>query len=213
MQRAILILLSLGLVVSSVSAQPADELSAESGGEYGEYGVSPYGGGSYSGSPYGGGLYGGRARLVDPRQTQQLIKRWKASKEAAERQKIETQLTQMLKREFAARLAAHEREIKQLEDKVRQLRQRLTLRREKQDEIVDHRLQQILREAQGLGWGSEGAASESVVDVQTTTETPQPATSDPLGRTENTSAREPAAADDSFGDGVTDFIDPEPSRN
>jgi hypothetical protein len=85
----------------------------------------------------------------------QLVERWKTAREAGERNEIEGTLREMLQSEFSARLAAHEREIKELEEKVRQLRDRLNLRREKQAEIVDHRLQQILREAQGLGWGTE----------------------------------------------------------
>jgi hypothetical protein len=97
---------------------------------------------------------GGMARR-DPRAMQDLIDGWKASKDAGVRDKIEQALRDALTSEFNDRLAAHEREIKDLEAKVRELRDRLNLRREKQEEIVDHRLQQILREAQGLGWGSE----------------------------------------------------------
>jgi hypothetical protein len=92
----------------------------------------------------------------------QFIERWKAAREGDERAKVESTLREMLQREFAARLAEHEREIKELEEKVRQLRNRLSLRREKQDEIVDHRLQQILRDAQGLGWGTEGMGGQSM---------------------------------------------------
>jgi hypothetical protein len=153
MKRAILILLSIGLLGSFASAQPgpADQPSEEpTYGEYGEMGGNAYG----RGIMMEGGRYG-RAFRVDPRQTQKLIEGWKNSKEGAEREKLETELRALLRREFASRLAVHEREIKKLEEKVRQLRERLALRKEKQEEIVDHRLQQILREAQGLGWGSE----------------------------------------------------------
>ncbi|HEX2476184.1 MAG TPA: hypothetical protein VHK01_15645 [Lacipirellulaceae bacterium] len=150
MQRAFLSMLSFGLIASIALAQPAETTDQPS--------VSP----TYSGrgAPYG--ATGAREYRLDPRQTQRLIERWKASQETAEREKLEAELRGQLKREFAARLAVHEREIKQLEEKVRQLRERLALRREKQDEIVDHRLQQILREAQGLGWGSEGVHSNAI---------------------------------------------------
>jgi hypothetical protein len=99
---------------------------------------------------------------VDPRVTRKLIDRWKASKDSAERNDLEKSLREVLKAEFSMRLEAHEKEIKQLEEKVRQLRDRLNLRREKQDEIVDHRLQQLLRDAQGLGWGAEGAGGQAI---------------------------------------------------
>jgi DNA-binding IclR family transcriptional regulator len=45
-----------------------------------------------------------------------------------------------------------------LEAKVKQLREQLELRRKEQDEIVDFRLKQLLREAQGLGWGTDEGA-------------------------------------------------------
>jgi hypothetical protein len=120
-----------------------------------DYGVPQY-------APYGATRNTPRWRndKPDPRQSQELIARWKAA-DADQRKQLESSLREMLKREFNARLMAHEQEIKELEAKVRELRERLALRREKQDEIVDHRLQQILREAQGLGWGSEGFGGQN----------------------------------------------------
>jgi hypothetical protein len=152
-------------------------------GGFGAYGAGGYGG--YGGRPGGGydrggeeammmegyggrgefgmgmGGYGGRSGKIDPRQTRKLIDRWKASKDASERSNLEKSLREMLKAEFSTRLAAHEKEIKQLEEKVRQLRARLDLRHEKQDEIVENRLEQLLRDAQGLGWGSEGIGGQA----------------------------------------------------
>jgi hypothetical protein len=198
MQRAILIVLLLGLIASAVSAQPAEESAPPRG--YGEYADSPYETGMRR-------VYS-RARRVDPRQTQKLIEAWKKSKEAAEREKFETELRALLRQEFAARLAEHEREIKQLEEKVRQLRERLALRKEKQEDIVDHRLQQILREAQGLGWGSERAGGESIFHYRQTTSATQGTASDILApdATNPLNAAEPA--DDLFGDPV-----PAPGNN
>jgi hypothetical protein len=197
MQRMILIALSFGLIVSSVSAQPADEPRTEAG--YVEYGGE---------SPSRMGGMPGRERQIDPRQTQRLIERWKTSKEAAEREKLETELRQLLKREFASRLAVHEREIKQLEEKIRQLRERLSLRKEKQEEIVEHRLQQILREAQGLGWGSEGGRSESV--FQQTTDAAAPAASDPFAPAEIDALDATADPENLFGEAPSSDLQPAP---
>jgi hypothetical protein len=93
------------------------------------------------------------------RYVQKMINNWKQTKDADEREKIEKSLRDALTKEFEVRLAAHEREIKNLEEKVRQLRERLALRKEKQTDIVEHRMQQILRDAQGLGWGTDAATS------------------------------------------------------
>jgi hypothetical protein len=190
MQRAIVIVLSFGLIASWASAQPgpADEPSIE----------PTHGGG---GAPYATSGRAGREYRIDPRQTQRLVERWKASKLDAEREKLEFELRGQLKREFAARLAVHEREIKQLEEKVRQLRERLTLRREKKDEIVEHRFQQILRDAQGLGWGSEVTRSESIFHYEEATDAAQAAAEDLFGGPARTvdPVQETEAAEDIFG--------------
>jgi hypothetical protein len=167
MQRAILIVLSFGVFATMAPAQPTptDEVFVQP--TLGERG-SPFG---MNGAP-------GRERRIDPRQTQKIVERWKTSQDTAEREKLEAELRGQLKREFAARLAVHEREIKQLEEKVRQLRERLALRKEKQDDIVDHRLQQILRDAQGLGWGAEGVHGNAIYQYWQATDAASPASDD-----------------------------------
>jgi hypothetical protein len=95
------------------------------------------------------------------RYVQKMVNTWKETKEADKRETIEKSLRDALNKEFAVRLAAHEQEVKDLEEKVRQLRERLALRKEKQDEIVDNRMQQLLRDAQGLGWGTDTATNSA----------------------------------------------------
>jgi hypothetical protein len=96
-------------------------------------------------------------RLEAGQGANELLGKWKAAGNEADRDKLRKQLHEVLKADFQVRLAAHEKEIEQLEGKVKQLRQQLELRRQKQDEIVDFRCQQLIREAQGLGWGTEPA--------------------------------------------------------
>jgi hypothetical protein len=85
----------------------------------------------------------------------ELVRLWSLVKTDSDREKVQKALHESVKREFQARLQPQEEEVKALEAKVQQLRKQLDLRRSKQDEIVDFRTQQLLREAQGLGWGSE----------------------------------------------------------
>ena len=80
-----------------------------------------------------------------------LIARWKATKES-DRAKVEASLRQELNKEFQDRMAVEEQRVKMAEAEAKKLRERLELRRQKQDDIVDFRLQQLLREAQGIGW-------------------------------------------------------------
>jgi hypothetical protein len=201
MKRVTLVVLSLGLLGSIATAQtvPAEESVEErTYGEYSEMGGNPYG--------REGRMREYGVRRIDPRQVQKLIEGWKNSKEAVEREKLETELRALLRREFASRLAVHEREIKQLEEKVRQLRERLALRKEKQEDIVDHRLQQILREAQGLGWGSDEAGSRSAFGYwPSSTDAAEPATVGGVAPADDSALREPAPSDDLFG--------PAPIRN
>jgi hypothetical protein len=85
----------------------------------------------------------------------ELLEKWKQAPNKQERDRIEQNLRAALQAEFQARLAAHENEIDQLEGQVKRLRQQLELRRQKQTDIVRFHLEQLLREVQGLGWGTE----------------------------------------------------------
>jgi hypothetical protein len=207
MKRAILIVLFFGLVVTIAPAQPgpADNPSLEP--RYGGYGER----GAYDMGDRGRrGEYGVGAR------THRLVERWKASNQDTEREKVEADLRTVLKREFTSRLAAHDKEIKDLEEKVRQLRARLALRKEKQDEIVEHRLQQLLRDAQGLGWGSEVTRSESIFNYgETTAPAATSATADDVftPATDDGVADEVDAAGNPFGEAPSTDSDLAPARN
>jgi hypothetical protein len=125
---------------------------------------SPFPGGVPGGYPgvYQGGLPGGMAmppggtyprrpdRMIDD-----LIAKWMASQNDSDRGKNEQELRATLTKQFQERLGVQEKEIEQLEARVKQLREKLELRRKHQDEIITFRIQQLFREAQGLGWGSE----------------------------------------------------------
>jgi hypothetical protein len=106
--------------------------------------------GAIRGMEYDFEMYGVRPDPVGP-----LINEWQAAEEEAERGEIETKLHTTLQKQFTDRLARHESEVEQLEARVRQLREQVDLRRERQEEIVNFRMQQLLREAQGLGWATD----------------------------------------------------------
>jgi hypothetical protein len=95
-------------------------------------------------------------RLADVTQAvNEQVEKWKQAENKSDRDKIQQSLHDTLKDQFKARLDNHEKEIDRLESEVKRLREQLELRRKKQDEIIDFRMQQILRDAQGLGWGTE----------------------------------------------------------
>ena len=87
------------------------------------------------------------------RRVQGLVRDWKAAISDNVRSAAEDNLRKALAEAFAARMAEHEQQVEELEARVQELRAQLDRRREKQDEIIDFRLEELLREAQGLGWG------------------------------------------------------------
>jgi esterase/lipase len=101
---------------------------------------------------------------IDDGPVGQLLEKWKKAKDS-EREAVQKDLREAVKKEFQVRLSTHEKEIEQLDAQVKQLREKLDLRRSKQDEIVDFRVQQLVREAQGLGWGTEPKPSASGIST------------------------------------------------
>ena len=111
----------------------------------------------------------------------ELLLRWKVAGNDPERGKVGEELHKVLLEQFQDRLGEQEKEIEQLELKVKRLREQLELRRKKQDEIVDFRLQQLLREAEGLGWGTEDATPRDRYNPAPPSALPSPYPSDPFG--------------------------------
>ncbi|MBA3314126.1 MAG: hypothetical protein M3552_20665 [Planctomycetota bacterium] len=91
-------------------------------------------------------------------QVNEALLDWKAAGTDDVRDDVKQRLRSILEEVFAARQQAHEQEIAELEEKVKQLREQLERRREKQKEIIDFRMEQLVREAEGLGWGGESRA-------------------------------------------------------
>jgi hypothetical protein len=86
---------------------------------------------------------------------EELVGQWKKAQTAPNRDKVEAELHEAVEAQFRASLNLQQLEIAQLEAKAKQLREQLELRGAKQKEIVDFRVQQLLRVEQGLGWNSE----------------------------------------------------------
>ena len=81
-----------------------------------------------------------------------IVHQLKVAKTDSEVEKITAQLDEALEKSFAMRQKRHAQEIEELEAKVKTLKELVAKRQEKRREIVANRREQILREAQGLGW-------------------------------------------------------------
>ena len=86
------------------------------------------------------------------RRTEELARKLGGVKSDSERSEIKTELTENLEKQFDLRQKRHREEIAQLEAKVKQLKDLVEKRQENRREIVAKRLDQILRDAEGLGW-------------------------------------------------------------
>ena len=85
-------------------------------------------------------------------QSEQLVAKYAATEQAEERGAIKTQLAELLAKHFDFQQQLRERELGRVEARIKKLRELAQKRREAQKTIVDQRVDQLLREADGLGW-------------------------------------------------------------
>jgi hypothetical protein len=84
--------------------------------------------------------------------SEQLVAKYAATEQAEERGAIKTQLAELLAKHFDVQQQLRERELGRVEARIRKLRELAQKRREAQKTIVEQRVDQLLREADGLGW-------------------------------------------------------------
>ena len=65
---------------------------------------------------------------------------------------MKAELSDLLRKQFDVRQARHIREIETLEAQVKKLKELVQKRQENRAEIISRRLDQIVRESQGLGF-------------------------------------------------------------
>jgi colicin import membrane protein len=85
-------------------------------------------------------------------QAEQFAQQLAAARSDSDREKIKGQLTELLEKQFDQRQKKHEEEIKQLEAQIKKLKDTVDKRQENRREIIGARLNQIVKESQGLGW-------------------------------------------------------------
>jgi hypothetical protein len=105
---------------------------------------------SGAGTAHGFGFNSESSALVN--EASVLLRKLAAADSDANRSAIKTQLKENLGKQFDARQKRHEQEIKTLEEKVKKLKELVLRRQESRDEIISRRLDQVLRDAEGLGW-------------------------------------------------------------
>ncbi len=112
-----------------------------------------------------GGMMMGGAMNEDAEQetaTNHLLAVYIQSEDAEERSAVRSELSKVFEQIFELRQQRRMQELQELESRVRKFRGTLEAREQQKAEIVKSRLEYVLREADGLGWGDgapSGAAS------------------------------------------------------
>ncbi len=92
------------------------------------------------------------AESVLAQRADELAKKFGEAKSDSERSQIKTELRELLEKHFSFRQKRHQEEIAGLEAKVKKLKELVDKRQENRREIIAKRLDQILSNAEGLGW-------------------------------------------------------------
>jgi len=110
-------------------------------------------------------FYGTRSLREDPelaklitaesraeREVNGLLTDYKGTEDEDKRSKIKTKLADSLSRQFDAQQKRRDLELSRLEARLKKVRALMKKRSDERKVIVDKRLDQLVREAEGLGW-------------------------------------------------------------
>ena len=90
-----------------------------------------------------------------------ILRKYSSTTDEAERTSLAASLHATVAKQFAARQVHRLKELQRLEEQLARLRSIHQRRDQERGRIVDARVQQLLRDADGLGWGSEGDSSNA----------------------------------------------------
>ena len=94
-------------------------------------------------------------------ETRKAIEAYRLTDDQDEKARIIKALPDVVAKQFDARQLAREGELKQLEDQLRKLQEVHQRRARQRDQIIEERVRQLLRDADGLGWGSDDELQSS----------------------------------------------------
>ena len=93
------------------------------------------------------------------RQSRDLARQYGKTENRDERDKIREKLNDALRQQFDAQQQRRKDEIKQIEEQLKKLQDLMRKREDSKSTIVQRRLEQLLQEADGLGWTSSDPAT------------------------------------------------------
>jgi len=86
------------------------------------------------------------------RETANLVEEYSRTEDEAQRGKTRAKLAETLQKQFDLQQKRRDLEVARIEAQLKKLRDIMRKRGESRQTIIDKRLDQLLREAEGLGW-------------------------------------------------------------
>jgi hypothetical protein len=105
---------------------------------------------SNGGDPELGKLWAEESKLE--REASGLVSAYARTDDDGQRVKLKKKLADVLEKQFDQQQKRREAEVARVEAQVKKLRQLMSKRGEARESIISRRLDQLLREAEGLGW-------------------------------------------------------------
>jgi hypothetical protein len=162
-KRAILVMSVLGLLAMTLSAQTptrpgaqADPFAQPSGvvlpnPAMGQFGMAGDYQSGWAMSPYATVHGQSQEEMQLAHQCDSLVKQL-AKAEGQDKDKVKAKLAEAIDKQFDLRQKRHETEIAALENQIKKLKEMVQKRQENRKDIVSKRLDQLVRESEGLGW-------------------------------------------------------------
>jgi hypothetical protein len=95
------------------------------------------------------------------RKSEQLAAQYGAAKEDDKKSQLRTQLREALEKQFELQEQRRQEELAQIEARLKSLRELMQKRKDARQTIIDRRLDQLLRDAEGLGWNAPSSGGSS----------------------------------------------------
>jgi hypothetical protein len=89
----------------------------------------------------------------------EILARFTEAENAAERKKISAELRETLAKQFDVQRQRRELELARVEERVRKLREQIKKRDDARETIIERRLDQLINDAEGLGWSPPASSS------------------------------------------------------
>jgi hypothetical protein len=91
--------------------------------------------------------------------SEELLGQYANAEKPDDQKRLKADLREALAKQFDVQRQRRELELARVEDRIKKVREQLKKRNEARETIVDRRLDQLINDAEGLGWAAPAGAS------------------------------------------------------